>query len=109
MLRSFLLLLILHVVQFKCANGATANFTIDDQDGDELTSVVPTYNPVEYWEQGADCTGCALQPNKSYAFKQTWHDSTYDAVRRPGVISMNLLFNGACGFERFDMHLFISH
>ena len=101
MLCSFLLVLISYGLQVKCDIGATANFTIDDQFGDERTGVVPTYYPAGNWAQGADCPGCALQPNKDYAFMQTWHDSTYDPIRRPGITGLNLLFDGACGFTCF--------
>lgn len=70
--------------------------TIDDQNGDEKTGQFPIYSPSAIWSQGADCSECHLQPNPSYAFDGTWHDSTYDPTQklRPGIPSFALFFEG---------------
>ncbi|KAL1951089.1 hypothetical protein VTO73DRAFT_238 [Trametes versicolor] len=53
----------------------------NDELGDSVTGVKPTYRPTNNWAQGSTCAGCFLTPNKvvnvSRAFDGTWHDSTY--------------------------------
>ncbi|KAJ3913279.1 hypothetical protein F5877DRAFT_52646 [Lentinula edodes] len=50
---------------------------IDDQFGDLVTGTLPTYNPVNGWTQGADCTGCGFHPDAQRAFNQSWYDTTH--------------------------------
>lgn len=66
---------------FPVATARLVNRTIDDEQGDSVTGVKPTYEPTSNWAQGSTCAGCFLTPNKvvsvSRAFDGTWHDSTY--------------------------------
>ncbi|KAJ3842257.1 hypothetical protein F5878DRAFT_407188 [Lentinula raphanica] len=50
---------------------------IDDQYGDLVSNVTPTYSPEPKWSQGAGCSGCALHPDPTQAFDYTWHESTH--------------------------------
>lgn len=91
-MQSFILLLPLLMVLDTSLAGRNA--TIDDQWGDELTGLVPVLTPANEWQQGAECAGCQLKPNASLAYDHTWHDSTWDPVRRPIPPAVQLLFNG---------------
>lgn len=51
--------------------------TIDDQNGDAVSGMGPSYSPAGAWEQGATCTGCLAKPDPSQAFDRTWHDATH--------------------------------
>ncbi|KAI0640174.1 hypothetical protein C8Q77DRAFT_116628 [Trametes polyzona] len=53
------------------------NRTIDDQKGDSVTGVVPSYSPIGSWNQGPACTGCFIQLDTSQTFDGTWHDTTH--------------------------------
>ncbi|KAH9950607.1 hypothetical protein B0H21DRAFT_686449 [Amylocystis lapponica] len=86
-----ILLLILYALCTSCI--VAKNVTIDDTYGDELTGVVPIYTPAQNWGD-ATCGGCLLKPDPSQAFDGTWHDSTFDAVWRPGTPTINMTFNG---------------
>lgn len=72
---------LLFLFSFTVATARLVNPTIDDEHGDSVTGVKPTYGPTSNWAQGSTCTGCFLTPNKvvnvSRAFDGTWHDSTY--------------------------------
>jgi len=90
--KQILLLCTLHAIY---TNAVAKTVYIDDQNGDEDTGLVPTYTPAQYWEQGSKCPGCALQPNPSLTYDNTWHDATYDPVLRPpGVDVINIFFSG---------------
>jgi len=70
------------------------NRTIDDQTGDPITGIMPTYSPEANWTQGATCTGCFAQPQRNMVFDGTWHDSTYFA--NEGVPrTITIPFNGS--------------
>ncbi|KAI0800515.1 hypothetical protein C8Q74DRAFT_420803 [Fomes fomentarius] len=60
-----------------CATAASVNRTIDDELGDSVTGVVPSYSPVGSWSQGATCDRCWIQLDHDQAFKGTWHDTTH--------------------------------
>lgn len=66
-------------IEFDRAGADPINVTIDDQLGDALTSVVPTYLPSVpiLWQQGVNCTGCSENPDASMAKDGTWHDTTW--------------------------------
>jgi hypothetical protein len=69
------------------------NVTIDDQYGDALTGLLPSYSPSGIWEQGANCSTCTARPNPSQASMGTWHDTTYlPTETEPCVVS--LMFSG---------------
>ncbi|KLO13079.1 hypothetical protein SCHPADRAFT_874504 [Schizopora paradoxa] len=61
------------------------NITIDDSFADPSTGVQIFYGlqnrPGEGngWAPGQDCPGCLAQPNKTLAFNNSWHDTTYSA------------------------------
>ena len=59
------------------------NRTIDDELGDSVTGIKPSYFPPDRWNQGAQCSGCHIGPfnvDVLQVFERTWHDTTY----RPG-------------------------
>ncbi|KDQ26534.1 hypothetical protein PLEOSDRAFT_1043589 [Pleurotus ostreatus PC15] len=60
-------------------NSSRRNVTIDDQFGDEMTQVVPTYMPPNRWNKGGMNLPAAVlaRPNASLAHGKTWHDSTH--------------------------------
>ncbi|KZT18125.1 hypothetical protein NEOLEDRAFT_1080931 [Neolentinus lepideus HHB14362 ss-1] len=54
------------------------NRTIDDQWGDSVTGILPTYLPAnDTWQQGANCSSCYSRPNASLAYDGSWHDVSY--------------------------------
>lgn len=69
------------------------NVTIDDQNGDPETGRLVVYEPENLWTQGASCTACTIQPDKSQAFDNTWHDSTSPTLNTE-VFSLSMLFPG---------------
>lgn len=77
---------------FVVANGNQVNVTIDDQTGDALSGLVPTYAPLGTWSQGATCTGCFAEPDPAQAYMGTWHDTTYYP---DGPRAANVSFTGA--------------
>jgi hypothetical protein len=87
-------MLIWLLVQFVTAT--LTNRTIDDQNGDSVTKLLPSYSPVGGWTQGSTCSTCGSQPNPDQAVDGTWHDSTY----YPGSESrdITLTFNGKWNF-----------
>lgn len=76
------------------------NRTIDDQLGDPITGIRPTYSPPGNWTQGATCSVCYAQPDRSMVFDGTWHDSTYFVESQiPRTITMT--FNGSAIYVYF--------
>ncbi|KAJ6500739.1 hypothetical protein C8R45DRAFT_79801 [Mycena sanguinolenta] len=70
-----------------------SNRTIDDQFGDSVSGLVPTYNPPSFWKVGASCgSGCAVHPDPTLAFNHTWHDSSQFPNEAP--VSVSLQFTG---------------
>jgi hypothetical protein len=69
----------------RAASGPT-NRTIDDQTGDSVTGVLPVYSPATLWKNGAACTDCFVQPDKSKT--SSWHDSTIDPGGDPRNITL---------------------
>ncbi|KAJ3821538.1 hypothetical protein F5880DRAFT_1508488 [Lentinula raphanica] len=68
---------------------------IDDQYGDLVGNVTPTYSPEQVWSQGAGCTGCALHPDPTQAFDYTWHDGTHWTTDPDGeTVSILFEFTG---------------
>ncbi|OSD00906.1 hypothetical protein PYCCODRAFT_649257 [Trametes coccinea BRFM310] len=55
----------------------SVNRTIDDEKGDSVTGVVPSYSPVGSWSQGSTCSGCFIHLDASQTFQGTWHDTTH--------------------------------
>lgn len=66
------------------------NITIDDQFGDEITHITPTYSPSSRWRLGG--TGGLAKPNASLAYQETWHDSTHQVGY--GATVVNFGFTG---------------
>ncbi|KAI0714685.1 hypothetical protein C8Q76DRAFT_673819 [Earliella scabrosa] len=59
------------------------NRTIDDELGDSVTGIKPSYSPPDKWTQGAQCPTCHVRPSYvdvPQVFERTWHDTTF----RPG-------------------------
>jgi len=69
-----------------------SNRTIDDQFGDSVSGVLPSYSPIRFWEAGASCSNCSVHPDPAFAFNHTWHDSS----QFPGEqsVSVSLEFTG---------------
>ena len=82
----FYIFLVMAAVVFA----GTSTRTIDDQKGDSVTGLIPTYSGA--WNEGPECTGCSVQPDPSQAFGGTWHDATV----HPGdpIRTMTASFNG---------------
>ncbi|KAH9897632.1 hypothetical protein C8Q73DRAFT_605245, partial [Cubamyces lactineus] len=78
-------LLILLLATALTALTKLVNRTIDDEYGDIYTGLMPEYEPVIEWAQGATCTGCGIHSTTSplgvvdvhRVHNGTWHDSTY--------------------------------
>ncbi|KAF7359115.1 hypothetical protein MSAN_01253000 [Mycena sanguinolenta] len=70
-----------------------SNRTIDDQFGDPVSGLVPSYSPSSFWKEGASCgSGCAVHPDPTLAFNHTWHDSSQFPNEAP--VSVSLQFTG---------------
>ena len=52
---------------FEHVRALATNATIDDQYGDSLTGVLPSYYP-NAWNQGNQCAGCFAKPSPVRAF-----------------------------------------
>lgn len=73
-------------------SSALVNRTIDDEYGDSVTGVKPTYGPDDsYWHQGSTCSACHITPfiDKTQSFDGTWHDGTYS----PGGPDLTISFS----------------
>ncbi|KAI0673885.1 hypothetical protein C8Q78DRAFT_989965 [Trametes maxima] len=58
------------------ASSQVTNRTIDDEGGDSVTGIVPSYSPAGHWVQGAECSVCSIRLSRFRTFNGTWHDST---------------------------------
>ena len=79
------------------------NITVDDEVGDPLSGLVPTYIPAGGWKQGNGCGTCHAKPDRRRAFNETWHDATHfvgDAD--PRIIHIH--FDGEWDFTRSLEH-----
>ncbi|KIJ96144.1 hypothetical protein K443DRAFT_107695 [Laccaria amethystina LaAM-08-1] len=94
-LRSTFLLLTL----LTLSSAVLVNRTIDDEYGDPITSTFPVYSPIGDWQQGANCSDCAIKPDVSKAFDGTWHDSTFYPDSTPKSVSVT--FNGVAVYAFF--------
>ncbi|RDX46758.1 hypothetical protein OH76DRAFT_816353 [Lentinus brumalis] len=72
-----LLPLLLTTALASCASASSVNRTIDDETGDSVTGVVPTYSPPAAWKQGSTCSGCFIQLDPDHVLGGTWHDATH--------------------------------
>ncbi|KAJ7684402.1 hypothetical protein DFH06DRAFT_1027286 [Mycena polygramma] len=67
-----------------------SNRTIDDEFGDSVTGVLPSYSP--FWKQGASCGGnCSLHPDPALAFNHTWHDSSQFPASQAESVSLDFV------------------
>lgn len=83
----------LHLCLARFSVAALTNRTIDDQFGDSVTGLVPTYSPASAWSQGANCTGCGVQLDALNTYDGSWHDSTHTpGDAEPRVV--DITFNG---------------
>jgi hypothetical protein len=78
---------------FEGSIAAEVNRTIDDTTGDSVTGIRPIYLPqtLGVWED-ATCKGCAIQPDRTRAFKGTWNAATYNPDLQS--VSVELSFKG---------------
>jgi hypothetical protein len=74
----------------RSATATLRNNTIDDQDGDHATGILPDYEPRAGWDRGAACSTC---PNPSGALRHTWHAATH-LPTDPQPLTVSLSFNG---------------
>ncbi|KAI0354713.1 hypothetical protein OH77DRAFT_1404809, partial [Trametes cingulata] len=68
---------LLLVTAGNAAWSLSVNRTIDDEKGDSVSGVVPSYSPIGSWSQGSTCEGCFIHLDPSQTFDGTWHDSTH--------------------------------
>jgi hypothetical protein len=74
---------------------AIVNRTIDDQLGDSVTGLQPTYFPTNAWDkQNVTCngTGCPIIPDTIHVFHKTYTEGTYYPAL--GSIGITMQFNG---------------
>ncbi|KAI0714764.1 hypothetical protein C8Q76DRAFT_692784 [Earliella scabrosa] len=59
---------------------ALVNYTIDDEYGDSVTGLAPSYLPPNGWSQGSQCGKCIITPavHLDQPFASTWHDATFE-------------------------------
>ncbi|KAJ6589145.1 hypothetical protein B0H19DRAFT_922787 [Mycena capillaripes] len=72
---------------------AVSNRTIDDDKGDSVTGLLPSYSPPKSWNRNGDCHTCSVEPpDPNRAVEHTWHDTTW----QPDVdaSSVNITFTG---------------
>ncbi|KAF7353824.1 hypothetical protein MVEN_01068000 [Mycena venus] len=69
-----------------------SNRTIDDQFGDSVSGVLPSYSPAQVWNEGTSCENCTIHPDPALAFNHTWHDSSQFPTEEP--VSVSLDFTG---------------
>ena len=84
--------LLVFTLYWLIISAATTNRTIDDTYGDSVTGALVKYT--SNWNAGPACTGCAIQPNKTYAFGGTWHDTTSNNPNTTSPHSATFTFNG---------------
>jgi hypothetical protein len=85
--------ILLLLVLFHGVFATITNITVDDEYGDQLTGARPSYSPAAGWGQGANCTGCQVQPDPTFVYDRTWHFATTDS---DGYV-VNYIFNGIYG------------
>jgi hypothetical protein len=73
------------------------NISIDDQNGDGLTGIVPKYAPPFAWAN-EQCSGCRIQPDPNQLFEHTATAATF-------MPSVNITSNTA----DFDFNGTITH
>lgn len=89
------------------------NVTVDDQNGDPITGIVPTYSPPTDWAAGEACKGCAIQfsaDDRTHVYEETWHDATHRPTDAEPV-EMIFQFTGVAVYlycilvSTYDTHL----
>ncbi|KAF7349822.1 hypothetical protein MVEN_01282500 [Mycena venus] len=86
--RPFLVALYALAQARRCIS-AVSNRTIDDVVGDEVSGALPIYTPSpNNWNAVVhnNCTVCAVKPDPTQAFNQTWHDVSVPAGTTYSVI-----------------------
>ena len=78
---------------FGLARSLSTNRTIDDEQGDSVTGLVPEYSPPGAWHQGSTCTACFVHLDTSQVLDGTWHDTTHHPGD-PEPRSITMRFNG---------------
>ncbi len=89
-----LVALLPYLLLISCLATATlTNRTIDDEEGDSVSGLLPEFSPPGAWHQGSTCTTCLVHLDSSQTFDGTWHDTTYQPDDpEPRTITMR--FNG---------------
>lgn len=90
-MRAWSHVVILRLLPTVCS--VLVNRTIDDQLGDKVTGLMPSYTPTDGWTQGNGCGSCFVTLDASQTVDNTWHDETYipGAAVLPAV---DMTFNG---------------
>ncbi|KAJ7913973.1 hypothetical protein B0H13DRAFT_1612026 [Mycena leptocephala] len=62
----------------SCISAVTvSNHTIDDDNSDPVTGLVPIYAPPKSWNRvNDDCNVCSIRPDPNQVMDHTWHDTT---------------------------------
>ncbi|KZT06162.1 uncharacterized protein LAESUDRAFT_759687 [Laetiporus sulphureus 93-53] len=89
-LRRSLLIYLAFILMATLVSPTPTFATIDDENGDSVSGMRPIYQPS--WNNGPQCPGCAIQPEKDKTFDQTWHDTTIHPGDPPHNVT--LTFNG---------------
>lgn len=55
------------------------NVTVDDQNGDPITSAHVQYSSLADWDFNPNCTDCRAMFDPNQAYMGTWHNASYDA------------------------------
>lgn len=78
-----------------CADAALRNVTVDDELGDELTKVKPTFLPTTagVWE-GEECGGCRVKPDPASTFNNTYIAATYRKDDGVDPVEFSFQFTG---------------
>ena len=80
--------LLTHLVLIIPTIASLVNRTIDDEFGDSVTGVVPTYAP-QGWLQGQNCTGCSFN-SRNVDISQVFNGSWHSAMHIPGSTDFNV-------------------
>ena len=97
--------LVLHtVLHTRPGRSFSVNRTVDDEYGDSLTGIRPSYsgNSTYGWQQGATCTTCVINTriiDVNKAFDGTWQDTTYHVGDVPK--EANVTFTGTAVYVFF--------
>src|SRR5262245_3177183 len=99
MIHSYLCAFLFFLSALRSVGGTQINRTIDDQFGDSVTGAKVQYLPTSFngglvWKTSSNCGDCAIVPDSSKAFNNTWTSATYYSSL--DHISAGFNFQGEC-------------